>query len=266
MSRCETGFFGSMPFVHTGTGRPIVLLSGGDAFVRRFDERSAARDIRRMTKLFPPGSSLWVLSYDVSLSDLSALVAELAAIIRTQFGRATVAGISFGGLLALRLAAEHPDVVRELILIASAHRFSPEGRACIQRQIADVSNGDFAAMARPFTTLFRRKWISVLVKIALWWGSDKLHEKMNDPAAIAPMLEAALRAGESGTGMLGRIRSPTLIVAGTHDQIFDRAALEETAAAIASATLVLVDSETHMLPLEHPSAVAQAIVPFLRPA
>jgi pimeloyl-ACP methyl ester carboxylesterase len=163
----------------------------------------------------------------------------------------------------LRLAAEDPDVVRELILISSAHRFSPEGHQRIERQIADVSRGDFAAMARPFPKLFRRWWLTVIARLALWWRRRTLHETMNDPAAIAGMLEAALRASGIDAGTLRRIRCPTVIVGGTRDQFFDRGVLEETAAAIASAELVLVDGETHMLPIERPHFVAQAIASFL---
>lgn len=263
MNHFETGLYGDVPYVRTGTGRPIVVLSGGNAFVRRFNEETAARDARRIAKLFPPDSGLCILYYDLSCSDVEAVVAQLAAILRTQFGSATLAGISFGGLLALRLAAEESDVVRELILIASAHRFSAEGRGRIERQIADVSRGDFAAMARPFPELFRRWWLTLLARLALWWRRRTLHETMNDPAAIAGMLEAALRASGIDAGTLRRITCPTLIVGGTRDQFFDRGALEETAAAIASAKLVLVEGETHMLPIERPHVVSQAIATFL---
>jgi pimeloyl-ACP methyl ester carboxylesterase len=264
MNHLETGLYGGVPYVRTGARQPpIVVLSGGNAFVRRFNEQTAARDARRIAKLFPPDSGLCILYYDLSCSDVEAVVTQLAAIIRTQFGRATLAGISFGGLLALRLAAEHADVVRELILIASAHRFSPEGRERVERQIADVSRGDFASMARPFPSLFRRRWLTLVARLALWWRRRTLHETMNDPVAIAGMLEAALRASGIDASTLRRIRCPTLIIGGTRDQFFDRGALEETAAAIASAELELVDSETHMLPIERPHAVAQAIASFL---
>jgi len=264
MSDFETGLYGGVPYVRTGTNQPpIVVLSGGNAFVRRFNEQTAARDARRIAKLFPSDSGLCILYYDLSCSDVEAVVTQLAAIIRTQFGSAVLAGISFGGLLALRLAAEDPDVVRELILVASAHRFSPEGRERIERQIADVSRGDFAAMARPFPFLFRRWWLTLIARLALWSRRHKLHETMNDPAAITGMLEAALRASGINAGTLRRIRCPTLIIGGSRDQFFDRGALKETAAAIASAKLVLVDRETHMLPIERPHAVAQAIASFL---
>jgi pimeloyl-ACP methyl ester carboxylesterase len=264
MNHFETGLYGSVPYVRTGMGQqPIVVLSGGNAFVGRFDEQRAARDARRIAKLFPRDSGLCILYYDLSCSDMEAVVTQLAVIIRTQFGAAMLAGISFGGLLALRLAGDAPDVVRELILIASAHRFSPDGRERIERQIADLSRGDFAAMARPFALLFRRRWLTLISRFALWRRRHTLHERMNDPAAIIRMLEAALRASGTDAGTLGRIGCRALIVGGTRDQFFDRGALEETAAAIASAELVLVNGETHMLPIERPHAVAQAIRSFL---
>jgi pimeloyl-ACP methyl ester carboxylesterase len=267
MPAIETGHFGRVPYVRVGRGiETIVVINGGNAFVRRFDAASAARDAGRIVRLFPAGSSVCILGYDTSAAppgDVMGIVDEVAAIVRANFGTATVAGISFGGLVATRLAAEHPEMVRRLILLSTAHRFSEEGRRRVRRQISDAARGDFVAMARPFLTLFRRPWLNVLLRFAIWSGRRSLAEKMNAPQFIVCMLESALAAGEGGLAHLGRVRAKTLLVAGTRDQFFDVASLQETAAAIPPAELVLFARETHMLPLERPRDVARAIETFL---
>lgn len=266
MTSIQTGSFGRVPYVRIGSGpEPIVVINGGNAFVRRFDPSSAARNARQIVRLFPAGSSICILGYDTSASppcDVSAIAEDIAEIIRTNFGTASVAGISFGGFVATRLAAEHPELVRRLILLSTAHRFSDEGRRRVRQQIADAACGDFVSMAQPFLTLFRRPWLNLLLRFAIRTGRRSLAQKMNAPQFIVCMLESALAAGEGAHPHLGQIRAKTLLVAGTRDQFFDFPALQETVAAIPSAELVLFDGETHMLALERPHDVARAVGTF----
>jgi pimeloyl-ACP methyl ester carboxylesterase len=269
----QVGLFdGRIPYVRTGgPGPAIVVINGGNAFMRRFDERSAMRDARRIAPLFPPGTNLLVVGYDVTpdaglRSGLRSMVEDVAAVVRAEAGMATIAAISFAGFIALRLAATHPELVRDVILIASAHRFSQEGRERVARQIADLERGDVVAMARPFMRLFRSRWRNALIGTMLWLRRRSLAARLNDPATVAHMLRTTTSADFDQTDWLSRIAARTLIVAGTRDQFFDRAAVESTAHSIPAARLVLFENETHMLPLERPRAVAAAIEAFLRSA
>ena len=263
-----TGSYGRVPYVRIGHGaEKIVVINGGNAFVRRFEPASAARNARQIARLFAAGTSLCILGYDTTVTrpcDVSPIVDDIATIIRTHFGTATVAGISFGGFIATRLAADHPELVPRLILLATAHRFSEEGRRRVQQQIADTDRGDFAAMARPFLTLFRRPWLNLLLRLAIHSGRRSLAQKVNDPQFIVCMLESALTAGTGDHPHLAQIRAQTLVLAGTHDQFFDLASLQETADAIPSGKLVLFPKETHMLPVERWREVGRVIEKFLR--
>ncbi|MDQ3282640.1 MAG: alpha/beta hydrolase [Acidobacteriota bacterium] len=262
----ETGHHGGIPFVRFGDGgETIVVISGGDAFVRRFDAATAARRAERIVRLFPAGNTICILGYDVSAQcDAAAIASSIARVIRENFSSVTLAGISFGGLVATRVAAAHPELVRNLILLSTAHRFSDEGRRRVRQQMADAARGDFVAMAKPFLVLFRRPWLNAMLRLAIWSRRHKLAATMNDPRFIVCMLEAALAAGEGGREHLRRITARTLLVAGTHDQFFDETAVRETADSIPQAQLVLFPKETHMLPLERPPLVTNAVATFLR--
>jgi pimeloyl-ACP methyl ester carboxylesterase len=242
--------------------QPIVVIKGGDAFMRRPDPAADERDLRRIQALFPGRANIRAVGYELH-DDFGATVERVGSLIREGGEAVVLAGISFGGLVATRVAEQHPDLVSRLILISSAHRFSDEGVRRVRAQIAGVEQRDFMAMAKPFLTLFRRPWLNALVRFGLWRKRHSLDASMNEPAAIIPMLEAGLRAASEGTAHLGGIRAPTLIVGGTADQFFDRSAFEETARAIPSATLVLLDRETHTVPVERPRMVAAAIGAFL---
>lgn len=101
----------------TGTGHPVLLVHGGaeDASMHaRQAEALAARGFRAIrydrrgtgasTRADWPGGGA-----DQHADDAAALLRELDAV------PATVLGFSSGGVVALALAARHPEVVREVI-------------------------------------------------------------------------------------------------------------------------------------------------------
>jgi pimeloyl-ACP methyl ester carboxylesterase len=129
MRTFETGLFlNRIPFVKTGSGpAPIVVLNGGQAFVRRPTPARVRRDAERIARLLPAGRSVYVLGYDPAPTAdycIGTIGRDVARILREEIGPATVMGISFGGFVAARLAADHPDLVKELI--RRSHAPGPE--------------------------------------------------------------------------------------------------------------------------------------------
>jgi pimeloyl-ACP methyl ester carboxylesterase len=269
MKDFRTGLFlNKIPYVQSGSGpHPVVVLNGGQAFVRRPTPARAQRDAKRIARLLPKGRSIHVLGYEPSPPadySIATIVDDVARILREEIGPATVMGISFGGFVAARLAADHPDLVKEMILMVSAHRFSPEGRRSVDRQIACAWSGDFEGFLDEFGLVFRRPWLNWLLRWRFSQERTRLHETMNDPAAIVRGLNAV--AGEDFGGdpsWLAHVAAPTLIVGATRDPFFDVAALEETARHIPSARLQLFEHETHMLPVERARDVARVVTRFL---
>ena len=269
MKDFRTGLFlNKIPYVQSGSGpHPVVVLNGGQAFVRRPTPARAQRDAKRIARLLPKGRSIHVLGYEPSPPagySIATIVDDVARILREEIGPATVMGISFGGFVAARLAADHPDLVKEMILMVSAHRFSPEGRRSVDRQIACAWSGDFEGFLDEFGLVFRRPWLNWLIRWRFRQERTRLHETMNDPAAIVRGLNAV--AGEDFGGdpsWLAHVAAPTLIVGATRDPFFDVAALEETARHIPSARLQLFEHETHMLPVERARDVARVVTRFL---
>jgi pimeloyl-ACP methyl ester carboxylesterase len=244
--------FHGRPYARVGDGpQHIVIVSGGDAFVRRFDVKNADRNARRIARIFP-AASLFILGYDPTAScDAEELVASTAEFLR-ETGPAVLVGISFGGFIALRVAAKHPELVRALILVSSAPRFSTSGRARIAQQIADLERGDYEGMARPFIALFRRRRLNLAVRFALWLRRRSMAARLNDPQYVIAMLKTALQCSDAP--MSPAAQTPTLVVIGERDQFFD-------AASVAGA--VTFPRETHMLAIEQPEAVKRTIAAFL---
>ncbi|MBJ6125825.1 alpha/beta fold hydrolase [Microvirga splendida] len=261
-------FLNKIPYVRAGSGpNPIVVLNGGQAFVRRPTPARALRDAKRIARLLPRNRTVYILGYEPSPPadhGIGAIVEDIARILQDEIGPAAVMGISFGGFVAARLAAAHPGLVDQLILLVSAHRFSPAGRCSIDRQIECAWRGDFEGFLEEFGLVFRRPWLNWLLRARFRQERHRLHETMNDPATIVRGLHAVAGEdfGQDPTWLTG-IRAPTLIVGGTKDPFFDVDAMAETARLIPSAQLKLFERETHMLPVERARSVAKAAKAFL---
>jgi pimeloyl-ACP methyl ester carboxylesterase len=108
-----------------GTGEPLLLLHGGlmssDMFRPIIPSLGAGRQVIAVDAHGHGRTSLAGkhVDYASQADDLAALLARLG---HTQVD---VVGYSMGGALAFRLAAQHPDVVRRLVMVSTP--FSRDG-------------------------------------------------------------------------------------------------------------------------------------------
>jgi pimeloyl-ACP methyl ester carboxylesterase len=266
--KLETGtFLGRIPYARVGSyADPIVVLAGGQAFMQRPTLQRIERDARRVARLLPANRSFILLGYDPSLAgthSLDAIVADVAAIARELGAPRQVVGVSYGGVIALQLAAQHPSLVSALVLLSSAHDFSAEGKRRLERQIDCASRGDLAALVEGFIAVFRRPWLNWLLRLRLRTRRARLGDTMNDPAIIIRGLSAILDKRLADTTHLGRVTARTLVIGGSKDQFFGDGMLERTAAAVPNSSLVIFPGETHMVLVERARAVAAKLNAFL---
>ncbi|WP_320066818.1 alpha/beta hydrolase [Micromonospora sp. RTGN7] len=105
-----------------GTGRPLVLLHGGYGAVEMFAPVLPALAERRRVigvDLQGHGRTADVdrpLRYESMADDVAALIRQLG------LGETDVLGYSLGGGVALRLAIQHPELVRRLVLVSTPCR------------------------------------------------------------------------------------------------------------------------------------------------
>jgi pimeloyl-ACP methyl ester carboxylesterase len=269
MGDVDTGLFlGRIPYIKAGSGpRRAVIFFGGNALFKRLDRSDAGRYAAMFAGLLPADYTFYVLGYEEDQPEaygLDTIVDDLGRILKTEIGRSTVIGVSFGAFVAIRFAAARPELVDRLVLLVGAHRLSAQGERKITKQIEYLKVGDFYGLVRENAVLFRRPWYNWLVRLKLWRDKDKLVSEFNDPASIARAYEGLFGADFERNGEhAGRIGAETLIVGGTADQYFDAAAFEETARRILAARLELFEGETHMLPVERRRDVARVLAEFL---
>lgn len=262
MPHLETGLLaGRVPFVRAGSGPcEAVVFFGVNALFKRLDQvLNPARYARQVARLLP-GHRITILGYAASTFD--EIVRDSAAAIRTPPD--VVLGISLGGIVAMRFAAAHPELVPRLVLLVTAHRFSPAGAQRMERQIAALERGDLSTLIRGNALLFRRPWYNWLLRWKLWKEGNRIATGFRNPAAILHDYRQLFGPEfANNAARAQRITCPTLVIGGTADQLFDRLAIEETAALIPNAQLRLFEHETHMLPIERSTEVAAVIKSFV---
>lgn len=262
MPPIETGLLnGRVPFLRGGSGPcHAVVFFGVNALFKRLDQiPNLLRYAHQVARLLP-GHRITILGYAASTFD--EIVRDAAAAIATAPD--VVLGISLGGFVAMRFAATHPQLVPRLVLLVSAHRFSPAGSHRMERQIAALEREDLPALIRENALLFRRPWYNWLLRCKLWKEGNRIAAGFRDPAAILETYRQLFGPEFANNAAYAqRITCPTLLIGGNADQFFDRLAIEETAALILNAQLRLFENETHMLPIERSAEVAAAIKAFV---
>jgi len=166
--------------------------------------------------------------------------------------RAVFVGHSMGGAIVLDLAIHHPEHVLGLGLVSSGPRLA------VNSQIMEYA-------ARPATG---HKAVDALVELSFSahtapqlavLAGQGLNETR--PSVLHGDLLAC--QGFDVTEQVGAVRAPTLVICGAEDRITPVRHSQFLAGAIASARLEVVPRAGHMVMLEHPQAVAEALKAFI---
>ncbi|PPK96015.1 3-oxoadipate enol-lactonase/4-carboxymuconolactone decarboxylase [Kineococcus xinjiangensis] len=164
-----------------------------------------------------------------------------------------VAGVSLGGMVAMRLAAREPRRVRSLVLFCTSARLGPaqawRERAQLVRESGTAAVAE-TVVGRWLTPAFARRHPDLVASLrAMVEGTDD--------TGYAGCCEAV--AAMDLTGDLPRIDVPVLAVAGADDPATPPEHLRAIADAVPSARLEVVADAAHVLPLEHPETATQLI-------
>jgi len=192
----------------------------------------------------PPGDySLEMLAHDV-----------IAVMQAANLPRATLAGVSLGGMIAMETVLRFPEHVAALVLICTSASID---RALWIDRVNNVRAAGLAAIANGAMTRFLSPQFSAAHPDRVASVRRTLLSTQGYDGAAAAIRDGELR------GRLASIKSPTLIVSGDKDISMPFAPHSETLlAAIGGATSARIDAG-HLAPLEAPHALAQAIQQFL---
>jgi pimeloyl-ACP methyl ester carboxylesterase len=170
-----------------------------------------------------------------------------------------VCGLSLGGYVALSLALRRPEAVSALILANTrAEADGEEGRAGRDGAIATIRSRGTA----PFLDGLLARVLSPDAPDDVRARARVIADRQPGDAVVAAL--AALRDRPDRVADLGRIRVPTLVIAGADDGLIPAAAAETLADGIPGARLQVIPGAGHLSALERPEEFATAVTSFLR--
>ncbi|MGY1741809.1 MULTISPECIES: 3-oxoadipate enol-lactonase [unclassified Blastococcus] len=185
---------------------------------------------------------------------LDDLVDDVVALLdRVGAGRAHVAGLSLGGMTAMRLAARVPGRVSRLAVLCSSAKADPQG---FRDRAAAARSGGTAPLAptvvsRWLTPAFAAENPGLVARLeAMIAGADD----EGYAACCEVVAEMDLR------GDLGRITAPTLVVSGAEDPALPPDHQQAIAEGIPGAALLSVSPGAHLANLERTLEVTGALL------
>lgn len=235
----------------TGSGPTLLCLHGiGSSSASFAPQVAALAGEFRLLAWDAPG---YARSADPEADlDLDGFADAAAAVIEEYAadGPVHVLGVSWGGVVAVRLASRHPGLVRSLVL-ADASRGSgtaPEKAAAMRGRAAEldsVGSSDFAAQRGP--RLVSDEAPDELV--------DRVVATMRDSIRLPGYgLAAESMAATDLTAELAAIDTPTLVLCGDQDQVTGMTESQALAGGIPDAVLVTLRGAGHLANQESPEA------------
>jgi pimeloyl-ACP methyl ester carboxylesterase len=258
LTRCD-GI--DVAWFEAGRGDPLVLIHGladdhrawrrtlPDLMLRR---RVILYDLRGhgQTSLGQPDGSLRQLGED--------LVALLDAL---DVRSADLAGFSLGGTIAMRVAIDHPDHVRGLVLVATSSRVGRTAADWYRERVAMVERADprlRETLDQDTADVYMQSPVELAEGLLIRRQSTADPRGYSNACVAMSALNTAPLDPE-----LARVTAPTLIVASDRDQHCPPKAAEIIAAAIPGSRLQIIQGAGHAIPVEKPIELARWINSFL---
>ncbi|GAA2831623.1 alpha/beta fold hydrolase [Leucobacter komagatae] len=229
----------------SGSGSDVLFLHGGGVagWMWRPVLDVLAGGLRAIVPDLPghgSSGSVDYVSHDETL-------ARLADLIRDRAPRGvTVVGFSLGGQLALRLASEHPELVRAALVVSAETTPAPAQAATL-------------ALLRASAPLAKREWFAKLQARQLGVPATLLGRYITDSARVSEAtLLASVKENISFTLPDGwaAFAGPATVVVGTKERGLMRASAELTHAALPHSTLVVAERAGHDAPFTRPELIA----------
>lgn len=237
-------------------GEPWVLLHGLGSVAASWGP--VMRAMRRDCRLIVPElSALGGTRCPGAGLGITPAVEILTELLEKKSGGrpVTVAGLSLGGWMAVRLALAHPERISRLVLI-DAGGYRDQDWETIQSL---VTVEDLAGVDRLYPALFVR--VPWLMRISRT-GFLKAYTSPSVKNVLAGLTEAETFTDAD----LARLRMPAELIWGEHDGLFTLETARAMTAALPNARLQVLPGRGHAVHLECPGELVAALQRLRRTA
>lgn len=172
-------------------------------------------------------------------------------------------GHSMGGMIGMRMAIKHPQMISSLILIATTAAQEPPGLRYVTGQLWDLFRaGHLEDVVEPSLEYFLSPvTFAERPELAEHFRTEMMN--MKNVEGLYTVAQAVINRIDI-TNEISAISSPTLVLAGKHD-VGGASPAESMliAARIPDARLIILDDASHLLMAEKPDETRRLIHEFL---
>ncbi|HEX6975671.1 MAG TPA: alpha/beta fold hydrolase [Vicinamibacterales bacterium] len=247
------------------SGVPVLLLNGGMMTFASWGP--IADDLARVYRVVAFDLRGMLLSPGTPPSSLEGHVADVIALLdHLGLDRVHLVGTSFGGEVAILLAASHPDRARSLSIVTATERTTDamwnageEMRVVARDAAAGGDGGKLLDLLMPGA--FSAKYRDANAQMF----ATRRQQFAAMPSAWFAALDqllASLKDLDLGPA-LARVQCPTLVVGAELDATFPPEHSRAIAAAVRGARLEIVPASGHALVAEQPAALLAILWSFL---
>lgn len=260
----ESGEVGKLAWEEAGRGTPVVLLHGFPFCREIFSPiMPALAQVGHVVAVDLPGfGQSPPLAPGFFLADVAREIIGLLDAL--GLGRAVLVGHSMGGYVALEVAAQKPDAVAGLVLLASHPRAdSPEAKARRQEGIKAIRQGHRSEFLESFLARLWSPWTKQHAP-RLLREVEAMTERVSDEVLVGFLQAMAERKDHSATWR--KLQVPVGVVVGEDDALISLELAREVAAEAPYGRLVVVPEAGHLPTLEKPVLTAEALARLVREA
>ena len=257
-----------------GNALPVIAVNGGPGLTHAYmlmNDMWRKVAANRLVVFYDPrgtGASKRVAAN--ARQDMDAQVADLDA-VRAHLGLAKVAlvGDSFGGLISMAYAANHPEHVARLVLSDSAPPAWKDMVHLLPKTFPDIEEEDALAAKKLGENSEAAARVSLRDHMRMIFYSpekrDEYVAKMGDLGFEPAVSDAVSKATENIdlTADLAKFNFPTLVITGRYDMNVAPLVAWHIAHEILGAKLVFFEKSSHLPSYEEPERYQQVLEDFL---
>jgi 3-oxoadipate enol-lactonase len=246
-----------------GSGDPLLLIPGLGATTRLWDP-ILPELAERFSVISPDNRGAGRSISKRPLKSLCDLSSDLVELLDTlQVDRAHVMGISMGGVVAQRLAVDHPSRVDHLVLISTAHQYGP-----YLRQMAMLLA--HALRRFPYRLFLQTMELLGTAPMRFDQFQDEIQrsitQRCRDKSEVRDFI-GQLRAlgGAHFDEREYKITCPTLVLSGAFDALVPNCYAQRMSDEIPGSRFVVLEGCGHNPIAERPDAVLDELFRFWSP-